>query len=134
LRNGCSAVVISRPTQHNMPMDYRPSHSQIRRILRTSFFIDWFSTVRTIALRRERFFKKKGFVTISLGLIYHSMVLPQLPSRDHWHIVAVTARYANGRCPICHSRGSWRQIVAKSPGFREPVFTSIDLLLYGLSL
>jgi hypothetical protein len=33
-------------------------------------------------MRRTIFKWKKGFTTISLGLIYHSMVLSQLPSRD----------------------------------------------------
>jgi hypothetical protein len=53
---------------------------------------------------------------------------------DHWHIAAVTVRYANGCCLICHSRGSRRQVVAKSAGSREPVFTPMDMLLFGLSL
>jgi hypothetical protein len=42
---------------------------------------------------------------------------------EHWHIAAVTAWYANGRCPICHSRGCGCWVVAKSTVSREPVFT-----------
>jgi hypothetical protein len=41
---------------------------------------------------------------------------------DHWYIAAITALYANRRCPICHSRGSRRRVIAKSAGSREPVF------------
>jgi hypothetical protein len=46
------------------------------------FYIDECATVRTVALKRPFFKRKKGFATISLGLIYHSMVSSQPPSRD----------------------------------------------------
>jgi hypothetical protein len=51
--------------------------------LENQFFNRWmlYCTDR-IALRWAIFKRKKGFVTISLGLIYHSMVLSQSPSRD----------------------------------------------------
>jgi hypothetical protein len=39
-------------------------------------------TVRTIALRQVSFKWKKELATISLDLIYQSMVLSQPPSRD----------------------------------------------------
>jgi hypothetical protein len=56
-------------------MDYWPSHSKIRRIWWTGFYIDGCITVRTVALRRAIFKRIKGFTTITLGLIYHSMAL-----------------------------------------------------------
>jgi hypothetical protein len=81
-RNCCAPVGISRPSQCSMPMVYRLSCSKIRWIWRTSFYIDGCSTVRTVALRLAIFKRKKGLGTIRLGLIYNSMVLPQLPSCD----------------------------------------------------
>jgi hypothetical protein len=74
-RNGSAAVGILRPSQRDMP-----SHSKIRRIWRSSFHINGCSTVWTVALRRLIFKRKKGFATISLILIYHS--IPQLPFCD----------------------------------------------------
>jgi hypothetical protein len=59
------------------------------------FYIDGSSTVTTVALRQAIFKRKKGFAAISLGLIYHSMVLPQLPSRD-----TVTLNDHSNRCII----------------------------------
>jgi hypothetical protein len=44
-------------------------------------YIDGCATVHTVALRRVIFKWKKGFATISLGQIYHSMLLSQPPSR-----------------------------------------------------
>jgi hypothetical protein len=49
----------------------------------------------------------------------------------------VTARYANGRpnhCTKCHSRQIRCQFVAKSAGSGESVFTSIGVVLYGLTV
>jgi hypothetical protein len=42
-----------------------------------------------IALRQAIFKRKKGFATISLGLIYHSMVLPQIPLPSHGTLIFV---------------------------------------------
>jgi hypothetical protein len=39
------------------------------------------------------FLKEKRFTTISLGLIYHSMVLTQLPSRDTVHLIFPLCRW-----------------------------------------
>jgi hypothetical protein len=64
-------------------MKKKPSRSKIRRIWRYGFYIDGCATVRTIVLRRAIFKQKKGFATISLGLIYRFMVLSQPPSRDN---------------------------------------------------
>jgi hypothetical protein len=82
-----TAVICNRRTnlcanrQHS-PMDCKPSHSKIRRIWWTGFYIVGCTTVRTVALRRPIYKWKKGFATISLGLIYHSMALSQPPSGD----------------------------------------------------
>jgi hypothetical protein len=40
----------------------------------------WQFAQKTVALRQAIFNRKKGFATISLGLIHHSMVLSQPPS------------------------------------------------------
>jgi hypothetical protein len=58
------------------------SHSKIGWIWSTGFKIDKCATVRSVVLRQAIFKRKKGFATISLGLIYHSMVLSQPPSHD----------------------------------------------------
>jgi hypothetical protein len=50
-----------------------------------------YCTDRTVALRRPIFKRKKGFAAICLGLIYHSMVLSQLRSRDTVLLNRVTA-------------------------------------------
>jgi hypothetical protein len=60
------------------------SHSKICWIWRTCFYIDECATVRTVALRGA--FLKKGLATFILGLIYHSMALSQLQSRDTVHL------------------------------------------------
>jgi hypothetical protein len=70
------------------PLSYRGCHSmicqvsKIRRIWRTNLYIEGCSIVRTVALWWAVFKRKKGFPVICLGLIYHSMVLLQLPPRD----------------------------------------------------
>jgi hypothetical protein len=59
------------------------------------------------------------------------------PWADCWHIADVTARYANGwsnHCAKCHSRQIRCRVVAKSAGSGESVFTSMDVVLYGLLL
>jgi hypothetical protein len=40
--------------------------------------------------------------------------------------------YVKGLCPICRRQESRSQFVAKSAESGEPVFTSMDVLLYGL--
>jgi hypothetical protein len=37
-----------------------------------------------------------------------------------------------GLCLICHSQGRRSRVIAKFTEFGEPVFTSMDVLLYGL--
>jgi hypothetical protein len=76
-RNDCATTSISQPSQ-------KPSRSKIRRIWRTSFYIDGFTTVRTVALRGLNFNWYKGFAIISLGLNYYrySMCSSQPPTRD----------------------------------------------------
>jgi hypothetical protein len=54
-----------------------------------------------------------------------------------WHIALWRLRYANGRpnhCANCHSWESRIRVVAKSAESEELVFTSMDVVLYGLSL
>jgi hypothetical protein len=59
-----------------------PSLSKIRRIWRPGFYIDGCTILWALAKIRQIFKQKKGSATISLGLIYYSMVLSQPPSRD----------------------------------------------------
>jgi hypothetical protein len=56
--------------------DWRPWRDQPQA------YINGCATRRAVALKRPIFKLKKGFTTISLGLIYHSKALPQPPSRD----------------------------------------------------
>jgi hypothetical protein len=53
-----------------------------------------------------------------------------------WPDPAVTVQYANGQPKIGRIANTpqWvrGQVVAKSAGYGEPVFTSMDVLLYGL--
>jgi hypothetical protein len=58
------------------------SRSKIRRIWRTSVYIDGCGTLRTVALSRPIFKQKKGSATISLGLNYCCMGSSHSPSRD----------------------------------------------------
>jgi hypothetical protein len=60
----------------------KPSRSKIRQIWRTSFYINGFVTLRTVALRRPIFEHKEGCSTIDLGLNYCSMGSYQPPSRE----------------------------------------------------
>jgi hypothetical protein len=53
---------------------------------------------------------------------------------DHWHIAAITAWYAKGLCPICHSCENRSRVIAKFDDSGKPVLTSMYVLLYGLSL
>jgi hypothetical protein len=64
-------------------------------------------------------------------------ILGKAPWADRWHIADVTARYANGwpnHCAKCHSRQIRCRVIAKSAGSGESVFTSMDVVLYGLFL
>jgi hypothetical protein len=59
------------------------------------------------------------------------------PWADRWHIADITARYANGQpnhCANCHSRQIRCRVMAKSAGSGESLFTSMDVVLYGLLL
>jgi hypothetical protein len=49
------------------------------------------------------FLKEKGFTAISLGLIYHSMVLPQLPYRD---TVPLNVQFENVICQYFGRNGT----------------------------
>jgi hypothetical protein len=75
-------ISISQLSQRDVPMHLMPSRFKIRRIWRTVFILMDALTVRTVALRQAIFKLEKGFITISLSLIYHAMVLSQPPSRD----------------------------------------------------
>jgi hypothetical protein len=77
LRNGCATIGISQPSQHDMLRDKAESDGSGEPVLNR-----WITSVRSEALRRPILKRKKGFVTISFGLIYHSMVSYQPPSRD----------------------------------------------------
>jgi hypothetical protein len=59
-----------------------PSRSKIRRIWRTSFYIEGCGTLQTVALRWPIFKQKKGSTNISLGRNYCSMGSSHLPSHD----------------------------------------------------
>jgi hypothetical protein len=48
------------------------------------------------------FKRKKGFATISLGLIYHFMVLPQLLSRD-----TVPLNHTYSTCPSTYKNENY---------------------------
>jgi hypothetical protein len=50
--------------------------------------------------------------------------------RNHWHIADVTARYANGQWTMPDMPKSGSRVVAKSAESEEPVFTSMEVLLY----
>jgi hypothetical protein len=61
-----------------------PSHSKIRLIWRTCFHIDGCVTVHCTdrSFVTGNFLAEKGLAALSIGLIYHSMALSQLQSRD----------------------------------------------------
>jgi hypothetical protein len=65
------AMAVRQLTYCSRP---KPSHSKIRRIWRTGFYIDECATVQTVALKRPIFKWKKGFATISLGLPLHGLI------------------------------------------------------------
>jgi hypothetical protein len=50
------------------------------------------------------------------------------------HIAAASAGYAKGLSVICQSQGSKRQVLAKSAGSGEPVFTSIYATVQNVAL
>jgi hypothetical protein len=104
----CGATIgISQPSQ-------KPRSSKIHQIWRTGFYIDKCATIRTVALRQTIFKQKKGFATISLGLICHSLVLSQLPSRG---TVPIILSYVFV-IPIASIQRSWYEIspLLKSSG------------------
>jgi hypothetical protein len=56
-----------------------------------------FCTVQATAVRQAIFKQKKGSATISLDLIYHSIVLSQPPSRDTVPYEDVTNPYEKNK-------------------------------------
>jgi hypothetical protein len=55
-----------------------------------------------VALKRPIFKRKKGFVNLSLGLIYHSKALPQPPSRDTIPLITRSLQIKQlVKAPVC---------------------------------
>jgi hypothetical protein len=48
---------------------------------------------------------------------------------DYWHIAATQSARL---CPICHGQGNSSRVMAKLAESGEPVFTSMDVLIFGL--
>jgi hypothetical protein len=71
----------------------KPSRSKIRQIWRTSFYIDGFVTLWTVALRRTIFEHKEGCSTIDLGLNYCSMGSYQPPSRKTIPLIKIPTHW-----------------------------------------
>jgi hypothetical protein len=85
LRNGCVSIGISQPSQCDMPRDkseLKAESYQNPPNLENLFLRFYVDGCATIALRQVIFKRKKGLATISLGLIYHSLVVSHTPCCD----------------------------------------------------
>jgi hypothetical protein len=83
--NSCAAIGRSQLPQHDMPRNKSELEAESKQNppdLENRFIINGCTTVWTEALRWAILNGKKGFATISLDLIYHSIILSQLPSRE----------------------------------------------------
>jgi hypothetical protein len=71
-------------------------------------------------------------LAVSAETRWRVLAVREMVGNNHWHIASIRALCAKGLCLICHRREYKSRVVAKSSESGEPVFTFMDVLLYGL--